>query len=119
MSTDEAVVYIHGEMETIRNGDKTHQAVQTNLADVICGGKTNFFAKEEISKMMFFRSSQRQNFVRQGEANSVAWIKSIGKEAFDEAFWQQKEIVAQHIAPKMRLHEVVTNKLKDNGLGRC
>lgn len=39
MSTDEALVYIHGEMETIRDGDRTHQAVQTNLADVICGGE--------------------------------------------------------------------------------
>jgi len=39
MSTDEAVVYIHGEMETIQDGNRTHQAVQTNLADVICGGK--------------------------------------------------------------------------------
>ncbi|XP_065341055.1 uncharacterized protein knockout isoform X2 [Cloeon dipterum] len=41
MSTDEALVYIHGEMETIRDGDRTHQAVQTNLADVICGGNPN------------------------------------------------------------------------------
>ena len=39
MSTDEALVYVHGEMETIRDGEVTHQAVQTNLADVICGGK--------------------------------------------------------------------------------
>ncbi|XP_059478233.1 mucin-12 [Neocloeon triangulifer] len=41
MSTDEALAYIHGEMETIRDGDRTHQAVQTNLADVICGGNPN------------------------------------------------------------------------------
>ncbi|PSN50140.1 hypothetical protein C0J52_15094 [Blattella germanica] len=41
MSTDEALVYVHGEMETIRDGEVTHQAVQTNLADVICGGNPN------------------------------------------------------------------------------
>jgi hypothetical protein len=38
MSTDEALAYIHGEMETFRDGDVTHQNIQTNLADVICGG---------------------------------------------------------------------------------
>lgn len=40
MSTEEALVYVHGEMQTIRDGDVTHQAVQTNLADVICGGES-------------------------------------------------------------------------------
>lgn len=38
MSTDEAIVLVHGEMATIRDGDVTHQCIQTNLADVICGG---------------------------------------------------------------------------------
>ncbi|XP_039293669.1 uncharacterized protein LOC111048098 isoform X2 [Nilaparvata lugens] len=38
MSTEEAVAYVHGEMETLRDGSLTHQAIQTNLADVICGG---------------------------------------------------------------------------------
>ncbi|RZF39779.1 hypothetical protein LSTR_LSTR003440 [Laodelphax striatellus] len=38
MSTEEAVAYVHGEMETLREGSLTHQAIQTNLADVICGG---------------------------------------------------------------------------------
>jgi len=41
MSTEEALVYVHGEMQTIRDGDVTHQAVQTNLADVICGGESD------------------------------------------------------------------------------
>lgn len=41
MSTEEALAYVHGEMQTIRDGDVTHQAVQTNLADVICGGNPN------------------------------------------------------------------------------
>jgi len=46
MSNDEAVALVHGEMLTLRDGDVTHQAVQTNLADVICGGKmslVNYF----------------------------------------------------------------------------
>ncbi|KAJ8670327.1 hypothetical protein QAD02_001586 [Eretmocerus hayati] len=41
MSNDEAVALVHGEMITLRDGDVTHQAVQTNLADVICGGNPN------------------------------------------------------------------------------
>lgn len=41
MSTEEAVAYMHGEMETIIDGERTHQAIQTNLADVICGGNPN------------------------------------------------------------------------------
>lgn len=39
MSNEEALAYVHGEMTTIRDGDVTHQSIQTNLADVICGGK--------------------------------------------------------------------------------
>jgi hypothetical protein len=42
MSTDEALAYIHGEMETVKDGDVTHQAIQTNLADVICGGDYHY-----------------------------------------------------------------------------
>lgn len=38
MSNEEALAYVHGEMTTIRDGDVTHQSIQTNLADVICGG---------------------------------------------------------------------------------
>ncbi|XP_023245365.1 uncharacterized protein LOC106646797 [Copidosoma floridanum] len=41
MSNDEAMALVHGEMITLRDGDVTHQAVQTNLADVICGGNPN------------------------------------------------------------------------------
>ncbi|KAG7208106.1 hypothetical protein KM043_009678 [Ampulex compressa] len=41
MSNDEAMALVHGEMLTLRDGDVTHQAVQTNLADVICGGNPN------------------------------------------------------------------------------
>jgi hypothetical protein len=40
MSTEEALAYVHGEMQTIRDGAVTHQALQTNLADVICGGES-------------------------------------------------------------------------------
>ncbi|XP_078049938.1 stork-head domain-containing protein knockout isoform X2 [Augochlora pura] len=41
MTNDEAMALVHGEMLTLRDGDVTHQAVQTNLADVICGGNPN------------------------------------------------------------------------------
>ncbi|XP_066258108.1 storkhead-box protein 1 isoform X1 [Euwallacea similis] len=41
MSTDEAMVMVHGDMSTIRDGNVTHQCIQTNLADVICGGNAS------------------------------------------------------------------------------
>lgn len=41
MSTDEALVMVHGEMATIRDGNVTHQCIQTNLADVISGGNAS------------------------------------------------------------------------------
>lgn len=40
LSNDEALVMVHGDMQTERDGHRTHQCVQTNLADVICGGET-------------------------------------------------------------------------------
>lgn len=39
MSTEEAMTMVHGDITTIRDGNLTHQCIQTNLADVICGGK--------------------------------------------------------------------------------
>lgn len=39
MSTEEAYVKVHGDIETLRDGDQTHQNIQTNLADIISGGK--------------------------------------------------------------------------------
>ncbi|KDR07223.1 hypothetical protein L798_03274 [Zootermopsis nevadensis] len=54
MSTEEALAYVHGEMQTIRDGDVTHQAVQTNLADVICGGNPN-------DKIMYARMTKRSS----------------------------------------------------------
>lgn len=54
MSTEEALVYVHGEMQTIRDGDVTHQAVQTNLADVICGGNPN-------DKILYARTTKRSS----------------------------------------------------------
>lgn len=38
LSHAEAAALASGEIVTIREGAKTHQAIQTNLADVICGG---------------------------------------------------------------------------------
>lgn len=48
MSNDEAVALVHGEMLTLRDGDVTHQAVQTNLADVICGGKSLVYLSTDV-----------------------------------------------------------------------
>ncbi|CAH0557300.1 unnamed protein product [Brassicogethes aeneus] len=41
MSAEEAMVKVHGDMTTIRDGNITHQCIQTNLADVICGGNAS------------------------------------------------------------------------------
>lgn len=39
MTNEEALHSLYGEISTERDGDLTHQCIQTNLADVICGGK--------------------------------------------------------------------------------
>ncbi|KAF2882201.1 hypothetical protein ILUMI_23968 [Ignelater luminosus] len=54
LSTEEALVRVHGEMATIRDGDVTHQCVQTNLADVICGGNSS-------DKIMYPRNNKRRS----------------------------------------------------------
>lgn len=41
MSNAEAVNNMYGEILTVRDGDRTHQCIQTNLADVINGGSLN------------------------------------------------------------------------------
>lgn len=41
MSSHEALRSLYGEISTERDGDQTHQCIQTNLADVICGGNPN------------------------------------------------------------------------------
>lgn len=46
LTPEEAVVMMHGEIETVRDGNVTHQAIQTNLADVICGGKRSLCTKK-------------------------------------------------------------------------
>ncbi|RZC35269.1 hypothetical protein BDFB_002541, partial [Asbolus verrucosus] len=53
MSTEEALVMVHGDMATIRDGDVTHQLIQTNLADVICGGNSS-------DKIIYPRSSKHR-----------------------------------------------------------
>lgn len=53
MSTEEALVMVHGDMATIRDGDVTHQLVQTNLADVICGGNSS-------DKILYPRSNKHR-----------------------------------------------------------
>jgi hypothetical protein len=54
MSNSEALHSLYGEIATIRDGDLTHQCIQTNLADVICGGNPN-------DKIMYPRSSKRRS----------------------------------------------------------
>lgn len=39
MTNSEALHSLYGEISTERDGDLTHQCIQTNLADVICGGE--------------------------------------------------------------------------------
>lgn len=54
MSNSEALHSLYGEIATIRDGDLTHQCIQTNLADVICGGNPN-------DKILYPRSSKRRS----------------------------------------------------------
>ncbi|KAK4879140.1 hypothetical protein RN001_007286 [Aquatica leii] len=54
MSTEEALVLVHGEMSTIRDGEVTHQCIQTNLADVICGGNAS-------DKVLYARTNKRRS----------------------------------------------------------
>ncbi|KAL0266853.1 UNVERIFIED_CONTAM: hypothetical protein PYX00_009289 [Menopon gallinae] len=74
MTNEEALTYVHGEMTTIRDGDITHQSIQTNLADVICGGNPNdkvlyasvpkrstSFPLERRNSLKLFGSNKRLN----------------------------------------------------------
>lgn len=54
MSNSEALHNLYGEISTIRDGDLTHQCIQTNLADVICGGNPN-------DKILYPRSAKRRS----------------------------------------------------------
>lgn len=54
MSNSEAIHSLYGEISTERDGDLTHQCIQTNLADVICGGNPN-------DKIIIPRSSKRRS----------------------------------------------------------
>lgn len=54
MSNSEAIRNLYGEISTERDGDLTHQCIQTNLADVICGGNPN-------DKILYPRSSKRRS----------------------------------------------------------
>lgn len=71
MSTEEALVMVHGDMASIRDGDVTHQLIQTNLADVICGGTYNrsfylyitpfWFKGNSSDKIMYARSNKHRS----------------------------------------------------------
>ncbi|XP_041450009.1 uncharacterized protein LOC111064809 [Drosophila obscura] len=54
MSNSEALHSLYGEISTERDGDLTHQCIQTNLADVICGGNPN-------DKIIYPRAAKRRS----------------------------------------------------------
>ncbi|XP_050676196.1 probable cyclin-dependent serine/threonine-protein kinase DDB_G0292550 [Leptidea sinapis] len=54
MSDQEALHHLYGEITTVRDGAVTHQCVQTNLADVICGGNPN-------DKVLYGRPNKRRS----------------------------------------------------------
>ncbi|XP_063621175.1 probable serine/threonine-protein kinase DDB_G0267686 [Cydia splendana] len=54
MSDQEALHQLYGEITTVRDGAITHQCVQTNLADVICGGNPN-------DKILYGRPNKRRS----------------------------------------------------------
>lgn len=54
MTNSEAIHSLYGEISTERDGDLTHQCIQTNLADVICGGNPN-------DKILYPRSAKRRS----------------------------------------------------------
>lgn len=63
MTNAEAVHSLYGEISTERDGDLTHQCIQTNLADVICGGSIWLDCIGEMSFKLSssIRKSQRQS----------------------------------------------------------
>lgn len=54
MTNAEALNSLYGEISTERDGDITHQCIQTNLADVICGGNPN-------DKIMYARNCKKRS----------------------------------------------------------
>ncbi|XP_017464885.1 PREDICTED: uncharacterized protein LOC108358207 [Rhagoletis zephyria] len=54
MTNAEALHSFYGEISTERDGDLTHQCIQTNLADVICGGNPN-------DKILYPRAAKRRS----------------------------------------------------------
>uniref|UniRef100_A0A336LPJ9 CSON009035 protein n=1 Tax=Culicoides sonorensis TaxID=179676 RepID=A0A336LPJ9_CULSO len=54
MTNAEALQGLYGEITTERDGDLTHQCIQTNLADVICGGNPH-------DKIIIPRSNKRRS----------------------------------------------------------
>ncbi|CAG9765994.1 unnamed protein product [Ceutorhynchus assimilis] len=54
MSTEEAMAMVHGDITTLRDGNVTHQCIQTNLADVICGGNAS-------DKILYPRTKRRSS----------------------------------------------------------
>jgi hypothetical protein len=53
MTNAEAIRNMYGEISTERDGPMTHQCIQTNLADIICGGAND--------KILYPRSAKRRS----------------------------------------------------------
>nr|CAI5867652.1 unnamed protein product [Callosobruchus analis] len=67
MSTEEAMAIVHGDIATIRDGNVTHQCIQTNLADVICGGSTSdkiLYPRTEGASFPIHRNPYRRGSFR-------------------------------------------------------
>ncbi|KAF6211409.1 hypothetical protein GE061_011921 [Apolygus lucorum] len=66
LSQAEAAALVHGEIVTIREGHKTHQSIQTNLADVICGGNKNdkTLYPRAVSRGTYHRKLERRHSMR-------------------------------------------------------
>nr|CAD7442093.1 unnamed protein product [Timema bartmani] len=96
MSTDEAMALVHGDMQTIRDGEITHQAVQTNLADVICGEKTSLLSR-------LFRRSGRKRGLSAPPAPLVTFSAQ-----FPPTEWFNPRVV--------HLHSIGTQTMEDNAL---
>lgn len=63
MTNSEALHSLYGEISTERDGDLTHQCIQTNLADVICGGENEQSKKSRIFHVELLLQKFWQEFV--------------------------------------------------------
>lgn len=68
MSNAEAVRNLYGEISTERDGPMTHQCIQTNLADIICGEFYGTFERIFLN-LDPFQAEQTTKFCSRGQQN--------------------------------------------------